>query len=105
MLVRAILEDRYDIDEYEAGAEALEGMRGARPDLVLLDISLPGMDGTEVLRNIREDDSLRALPVNRARRNHGASGRSLPHARGGELLQVVHAEPDYALPRLMPEVR
>ena len=58
LLVRAILEDRYDIDEFETGAEALEGIRQTRPDVVLLDISLPGMDGTEVLRQIRADDTL-----------------------------------------------
>ncbi len=33
------------------------------PDLVLLDVSLPGMDGTEVLRQIRADPQLRHLPV------------------------------------------
>jgi two-component system, cell cycle response regulator DivK len=63
MLARAILEDSYQIDEYESGAEALAGLRQAPVRLVLLDISLPGMDGTEVLARIREDHSLRALPV------------------------------------------
>lgn len=63
LLVRAILEDLYDITEYESGNEALEGLKRDRPALVLLDISLPGMDGTEVLRHIRTDESLRDLPV------------------------------------------
>lgn len=63
MLVRAILEDLYEIEEYEGGAEALAGLRARKPDLVLLDISLPGMDGTEVLRQIRADAALRALPA------------------------------------------
>jgi CheY-like chemotaxis protein len=34
-----------------------------RPDLVLLDISLPGMDGNEILARIRADEGLRRLPV------------------------------------------
>ena len=63
LLVHAILEDLYEIDEYETGHEALEGIRQSIPDLVLLDISLPGMDGTEVLKAIREDQSLRHLPT------------------------------------------
>ncbi len=63
LLVRAILEDRFEIDEFESGAEALEGIRQTRPDVILLDISLPGMDGTEVLRQIRADDTLRHLRV------------------------------------------
>jgi two-component system, cell cycle response regulator DivK len=63
LLVRAILEDLYRIVEYETGLEALEGLRAARPDLVLLDISLPEMDGTEVLRRMRLDPGLADLPV------------------------------------------
>jgi two-component system sensor histidine kinase/response regulator len=42
---------------------ALEGLAKDRPDLVLLDISLPEMDGTEVLRRIRADAALGQLPV------------------------------------------
>jgi CheY-like chemotaxis protein len=63
LLARAILEDSYDVEEYETGSDALAGMRQSPPALVLLDISLPGMDGTEVLRHIREDEQLRRLPV------------------------------------------
>jgi two-component system cell cycle response regulator DivK len=63
LLVQAILEDLYEISEYESGPAALEGFGRERPDLVLLDISLPGMDGTEVLRHIRAEVRLRDLPV------------------------------------------
>jgi CheY-like chemotaxis protein len=63
LLVRAILDELYDIDEYEAGPEALAGIRTERPALVLLDISLPGMDGTAVLAELRADPALQRLPV------------------------------------------
>lgn len=63
LLACAILEDLYEMEEYSTGPEALAGLRAARPDLVLLDISLPGMDGTEVLREIRADPALSSLPV------------------------------------------
>ena len=63
LLVHAILEDRYSVTEYETGAQALDGLAREVPDLVLLDISLPGLDGTEVLRLIRADSSLREVPV------------------------------------------
>jgi two-component system sensor histidine kinase/response regulator len=49
--------------EYENGTEALTGLAASLPDLVLLDISLPGMDGNEILARIRADASLRRLPV------------------------------------------
>jgi CheY-like chemotaxis protein len=62
-LVRAILEDAYEIDEYATGAAAVEGITANPPALVLLDISLPVMDGTEVLRLLRADPALAGLPI------------------------------------------
>jgi CheY-like chemotaxis protein len=49
--------------EFDNGADALAGLRTSLPDLVLLDISLPGMDGNEILARIRNDERLRPLPV------------------------------------------
>ncbi len=63
LLVQAILEGAYEVDEYESGPDALAGLGAARPDLVLLDISLPGMDGVEVLRQLRATPALQRLPV------------------------------------------
>lgn len=63
MLVQALLEDRYELSEYETGVEALEGLPTDVPDLVLLDISLPEMDGTEVLAWLRRQDGLKHVPV------------------------------------------
>ncbi len=63
LLVGAILGERYELAEYETGPDAIDGLRESAADLVLLDISLPGMDGVEVLREIRKDPGLRRLPV------------------------------------------
>ena len=63
LLVRAILEDQYEVEEYEAGPPALAAFHDAPPDLLLLDISLPGMDGVEVLRHVRASVHLAGLPV------------------------------------------
>lgn len=63
LLLQAILGERYDLVEYDNGPAALAGISGSRPDLVLLDISLPGMDGNEILRRLRQDGSLQGLPV------------------------------------------
>ena len=63
LLARIILGSLYEVTEYETGFAALEGLQKQKPDLVLLDVSLPEMDGTEVLRRIRADANLRDLPV------------------------------------------
>ena len=63
LLLQAILDGLYDVVEYENGVDALAGLTAHLPDLVLLDISLPGMDGNEILARIRADEKLRRLPV------------------------------------------
>jgi CheY-like chemotaxis protein len=63
LLVRAILMDTYQVTEYETGTAALAGLDAERPDLVLLDISLPGLDGIGVLLELRNHPELRHLPV------------------------------------------
>lgn len=62
-LIAALLEDDFTLDEYPDGPCALEGMEHDRPDLVLLDISLPGMDGTDVLASLRQREHLRGIPI------------------------------------------
>jgi two-component system cell cycle response regulator DivK len=63
LLLRAFLADTYEIVEYETGMAALEAFPNAKPDLILLDVSLPGMDGLAVLAKIRTNESLKKLPV------------------------------------------
>lgn len=63
LLLQAILSDQFDLVEYENGMDALFGIAKTPPDLVLLDISLPGMDGNEILIRIRRNPELRGLPV------------------------------------------
>jgi two-component system, cell cycle response regulator DivK len=62
-LMEVILSKCYEVRSYENGCEALVGIREIRPDVILLDISLPHMDGTEVAREIRADRDLRDIPI------------------------------------------
>jgi len=63
LLLQAILDGEYSLVEYDNGIDALAGLSASLPELVLLDISLPGMDGNEILNRIRADEKLRHLPV------------------------------------------
>ena len=63
-LLEAILTPRgYDVRTASSGEEALEVIAGTDIDLVLLDIVMPGMDGYEVCRTIREHTDTAYLPV------------------------------------------
>ena len=62
-LVRAVLGPRYLFVEADDGTEALILTRELRPDLIVLDVMLPGLSGIEVLEALRLDDELRSIPV------------------------------------------
>ncbi|PKL41059.1 MAG: two-component system response regulator [Spirochaetae bacterium HGW-Spirochaetae-1] len=63
LLEAYLLPQGYEIVEASNGAEALEKLSGNRIDLVLLDVMMPGMDGFEVTRRVREDTTLGLLPI------------------------------------------
>jgi len=53
----------YDILETREGLQALSLAREHRPDLILMDIQLPGMDGLQAIAMLKQHDATRAIPV------------------------------------------
>jgi two-component system KDP operon response regulator KdpE len=53
-----LVAEGYEVDEAKTGEEALESVRELRPDLVVLDMNMPGMGGLEACRAIRRDSNL-----------------------------------------------
>ena len=51
------------VSDHDNGADALEKIRSVSPDLVILDIMLPGKSGMLILEEVREDPELKDLPV------------------------------------------
>jgi adenylate cyclase len=63
-LLEAVLgSNGYDVRSASSGPQALESVREHVPDIVLLDIQMPGMNGYEVCRRLREDPATQFLPV------------------------------------------
>src|SRR5918995_4396784 len=63
-LVRQSLEDEpYQIDAAEDGLAALEAIEHRRPDVILLDLLMPRMDGFEVIASLQKDPDRRDIPV------------------------------------------
>ncbi len=58
-----LLRPQYDVQAAPSGARALEVIAGARPDLILLDVMMPELDGYAVLARLRADPATRDIPV------------------------------------------
>ena len=62
-ILMACLGDRYRVKVTLDGIAALQDIKQEPPDLILLDIIMPGLDGYEVCRLLKADDQTRAIPV------------------------------------------
>ena len=63
-LIRLILNRRgFEVTGASGGVEGLSKIREIHPDLVLLDLMMPDMDGWEVYQQIKADEALRSIPV------------------------------------------
>ncbi len=63
-LTKMILEkEGYDVEGVRSGMDALTQVHEMHPDLILLDVNMPGMDGWEVLKALKTDDATLHIPV------------------------------------------
>jgi signal transduction histidine kinase/BarA-like signal transduction histidine kinase len=63
MTLGGVLEDEYDVQFASSGREGLELVRQQAPDLILLDVMMPGMDGYEVFAELSADPKTMGIPV------------------------------------------
>ena len=61
--VQRLLGDRYEVEAVGDGVQALAAARARRPDLVVTDVMMPGLDGFGLLRQLRADETLSQVPV------------------------------------------
>lgn len=62
-IMEIILMDDYEIESVENGVECLDSIERRMPDLLLLDFSMPKMDGVEVSKNLRNNTKTKNLPI------------------------------------------
>ena len=62
-LLTQLLEDKYSLLFAEDGVAALALAANTKPDLILMDLSLPNMDGWEATRRLKADKTLAPIPV------------------------------------------
>ena len=63
LIAKKLIKEGYEISEAVDGEEGMKKVKEEKPDLVLLDLILPGIDGFEVLSRMREESALTSIPV------------------------------------------
>ena len=83
LMMKTLLEMRgYRVLLAESGPEAVETARAGRPDLILMDLQLPRLNGFAVARFVRQSDDLRAVPIVVVSGHDPAKHRNLALAAG-----------------------
>jgi len=63
LMAQKLIKEDYDVVEAIDGEDGLSKAKETKPDLILLDLILPGIDGFEVLAKLKEDVSVSEIPV------------------------------------------
>src|ERR687896_162770 len=92
-LVVQLLEDEFELIIAEDGAEGLKQTQSERPDLILMDLGMPVMDGWEATRRIKANDELKHIPIIAV----------TSHAMVGDEFQAREAGCDDYLPKPIDE--
>ena len=91
----------YEVHTASSGAAALEAVRAARPDAIVLDVEMPGMDGIETCRRLKANPATAEIPVviltatpepklNQRAFQAGAEATVLKSVSADRLLNMVH---------------
>lgn len=92
--VKALLSDKFEITDAADGPEGLQKASHFIPDLILLDISLPGMDGFTVFNELKKDHRLQHVPILAltARAMKGDREKLLEHGFDGYISKPIENE-------------
>jgi len=63
LLNQTLAEEGFEVEEAIDGEEGIQKLKESKPDLILLDLLLPGIDGFEVLSRIKRDSDSESIPV------------------------------------------
>ena len=63
LMAQKLVAEGYDVIEAMDGEKGLESAKQEKPDLILLDLILPGIDGFEILANVKADQNISQIPV------------------------------------------
>jgi CheY-like chemotaxis protein len=101
MLSRRLVRNGFEVAIAVDGQQGVEMATSERPDLILMDMSLPVMDGWEATRRVKADPATRAIPVIALTANALVEDRERAMAAGCDDFDTKPVE----LPRLLEKIR
>ncbi|WP_428073443.1 response regulator [Candidatus Avelusimicrobium aviculae] len=63
LLMLVLMREGYEVKSCQSGREAVAMIKEFHPNLILLDVMLPGMDGVSIIKVLNEDEQLGSIPV------------------------------------------
>ncbi len=63
LIFQKLTEEKFDVAAAKDGEEGVEKVKSIKPDLILLDLILPGIDGFEVISKVRENKETGSIPI------------------------------------------
>jgi len=100
MLGRRLTRRNHQVSFAVDGAEALACVQAQRPDIVLMDLSLPVMDGWEAIRRLKADEATRSIPVIALTAHAMAGDREKAMAAGADDYDTKPVELDRLLAKI-----
>ncbi|MBS1198303.1 MAG: response regulator receiver [Proteobacteria bacterium] len=93
-MIRTVLESEYGVETFDSVEACLPRLEQNKPDLFLLDVSLPGMDGYTFCRQIKDDFALNRIPVTFVSSHESSEARLKGYEAGGEDFVVKPFNPE-----------
>lgn len=100
ILIDVLVNHGFRVETAEEGAEALEKIRTWRPDIAILDLAMPGLDGFDVARRLKADTTTRDLPIVAYTAHTDPEYRTRAEAVGFAALMVKPTSPAEIVSRL-----
>jgi CheY-like chemotaxis protein len=105
MLSRRLVRRGFDVRVAEDGPQGLAAARDRRPSLILLDLSLPGMDGWEAARQLKRDPATQTIPVIALTAHAMADDRAQALEAGCDDYDTKPVEIERLVGKMMPAAR
>lgn len=104
-MLSAVIEDSYRIIVAGSGEDCLDQVAGATPDLILLDIEMPGIDGYETARRLRKHENTRAVPIIFVSSHDTLEERVMAYEAGGDDFLIKPFDPEELMRKISVAAR